>query len=178
MGDFCFVIMTHWTKSNTKQWQELSFAASLPGSLQRAICMFHVPLPSVKGSQNSPQHVSQSVHPWMAEYLLLKMWSETKGTSITWSLLETQFQASSQIYWTRICIWTRFASDFMHVQICHTLVYKTESTVKAAALEKIFPYNQESELLTTMEKTKNERQIAEETRSISCSKHITSWHHP
>ena len=53
-----------------------------------------------------------------------------KALAITWSLLETQFQAPSKIYWTRICIWTRFASDFMHVQICHTLVYKTESTVK------------------------------------------------
>ena len=82
MGNFCFVIMTHWTKSNAKQCgKSWALLPAYLGSLQRAICMLHVPLPSVNGSQNSPQHVSQSVHPWMAEYLLLKMWSETKSTS-------------------------------------------------------------------------------------------------
>lgn len=104
------------TQSSGKSWalvpaylgNKLTWEAAYPGVCRRlSVGMLHVPLPSVKGSQNSPQQVSPSCASKVGIHLLLKMCSGTRGTSIPNSVGKTECRAPSQIYRTRICILTR-----------------------------------------------------------------------
>lgn len=95
--------------------------------------MLHVPLPSVKGSQKSPQQASQScastdgrVSPSPQNVF----WDQRHSPGACWKY---RISGSFPDLLNQNLHLTRFPSDSVRVKICHTLVSKT---VKKRALEK------------------------------------------
>lgn len=130
-------------------WSQRSWAAC------RGLCACSTsPSPPLRAHRSLHSKPASPVHPRMAEYhLLLRMCSGTRGTRLE-LVGNTEFQAPSQTYWTRISIWQ--GSPVIPC-VLKFVTHWFPKLWRKGHWKQIFPYNQESELLTTMVKTNKQK---------------------